>query len=274
VERDPALRSLLRALADLTAPPGEVDAARRREAAATIRRLTVDAEPAAARPPEGRPARWTTRAGSLAADELEERCRAHGVLLDRGRRAYWQSERAFPQPARRRLRPPEARGGARGYYHPGAVDLARLVDYAVRADHPAKRARWRWTVREVAALLARWRAEAGDDEAAVLARIGTMVPLIATGEPLPDGRPPHRDVLPPGQERVPDGAREEALAATARVAEALADGWIAGRAGDEIPDRLVVWLRMERSGPDAWRIAAAGAGPTTRRRRRGGAPEG
>jgi hypothetical protein len=278
LESDPALRSLLSAVADLTAAAGEVTPERRREALATIRRLALGSDEQAPSSRGGadgepRPARWTTIAGSLAGYELEERCRAHGVALDRGRRAYWQSERVFPQPARRRLRPPEARGGARGYYHPGAVDLARVIDYAVRADHPDKRERWRCTVRELAAVVTGWRADAGGDEEAFHARVAAMVPLIGTGDPLPGALPPHRDVIPPGQHRLPHEAREEALAATARVAEAIADDWVARHAGDDVPDRLVVWLRMERSGLDDWRIAGAGAGPTSRQRRRGRPPE-
>jgi hypothetical protein len=225
-----------------------------------------------ARADEERP-RWTTRSGTLTASALEAACAARGVVLDRARRTYWQAERVFPQPERRRLRPPEARGGARGYYHPGAVDLACVVDYAVRGDHPSKAQSWRCTVRELATLIAGWRRER-DDEDAFYARIAGMLPLVRSGEPLPGIAPPHRDVLPSGQRRLEEGERAQALTATARVAEAIADDWMAGHAGEPPPTRLVVWFRIERVGPDDWKIADAGARPTShgRLRARSGTP--
>jgi hypothetical protein len=274
------------------ADPARADPERLRRARATIRLLRERAaeghEPAAGEdrfygflqtilgdpvapplPPSGdgdAPPRWTTRSGTLTASALEAACAARGVVLDRARRTYWQAERVLPQPERRHLRPPEGRGGVRGYYHPGAVDLACVVDYAVRGDHPAKSEPWRCTVRELAALMAGWR-ERGDEDA-FYARVAGMLPLIASGDPLPGVAPPHRDVLPSGQHRLEEGRRAPALRATARVAQAIADDWVAGHAGEPQPKRLVVWFRMERVGPDHWKIADAGARPTSHERLR------
>lgn len=211
--------------------------------------------------------RWTTLAGGLTAPELEGACRARGVHLDRSRRTYWQSERAFPQPERRLLHPPEGRGGARGYYHRGAVDLACLIDYAVRADHPAKTQPWRYSARDLGPVLASWRE--GVDEEAFFRRVAATMPLIVHGEPVPGIMPRHRDVLPARQQRVGEAERGEALDATARVSEAIADSWVADHATQPVPERLVVWFRLERAGPDDWRIADAGARPTSHSRQRG-----
>ena len=230
--------------------------------------------------PAGRPTvtpRWLTVAGALAVGDLEDACRRRGVRLDRARRTYWQAERIFPQPQRRRLRPPDGRGGVRGYYHAGVVDLACLIDYATRADHAAKREPWRCSARDLAPVLATWRAEAeGDDgtaqEEALYGRIAALMPLVREGAPLPGFAARHRDVLPDGQRRLGEEERETALSATARVAEAIVNGWMAEHAPDAAPDRLVVWFRLERAGPESWRIADAGARPTSheRQRARGG----
>ncbi len=216
--------------------------------------------------PVPEPPRWTTAAGTLTAAELEAACRDKGVHLDRARRTYWQSERAFPQPERRRLRPPEGRGGARGYYHAGAVDLACLVDYAVRADHIAKSGSWRCSARELAHVLADWRAQVPDDE--FYERIAEMIPLIDAGRPIPGVGGRHRDVLPAGQRRLDETERQTALRTTARVAEAIVDGWVAEHMPAVVPERLVVWFRLERAGPETWRIADAGARPTSHERQR------
>jgi hypothetical protein len=222
------------------------------------------------RPPadDEAPPRWTTRSGTLTASALEAACAERGVVLDRARRTYWQAERVFPQPERRPLRPPEARGGARGYYHAGAVDLACVVDYAVRGDHPSKPQPWRCTVRELGALMAGWRRQGDGDEDAFYARIAAMLPLIGSGDPLPGVAPPHRDVLPSDQHRLDEDERAPALRATARVAEAIADDWVAEHTAEPPPTRLVVWFRMERTGPDHWKIADAGARPTSHGRLR------
>lgn len=216
-------------------------------------------------PGEGR---WVTRTGHLTAAELEAACAARGVRMDRARRTYWQSERVFPQPERRLLHPPEGRGGARGYYHRGAVDLAWLIDYAMRLDHPAKAERWRCTAPELAAVLAAWRREgvrgdAGAAEEAFYAHLAGAVGIAAGGRPIPGVEPRHRDVLPPGQRRVEARRREEALRATAEVTQAIADGWSAEHAGEPPPEKLVVWFRLERAGPGSWRIADAGARRTS-----------
>jgi hypothetical protein len=95
-----------------------------------------------------------------------------------------------------------------------------------------------------------------------------MLPLIASGDPLPGVAPPHRDVLPSGQRRLEEEERAPALRATARVAQAIADDWVAEHAAEPPPTRLVVWFRMERVGPDHWKIADAGARPTSHGRLR------
>lgn len=209
--------------------------------------------------------RWATGAGVLTARDLEEACRVRGVRLDRARRTYWQSERVFPQPERRALRPPAGRGGARGYYHPGAVDLASLIDYVVRSDHPAKAGAWRCSARDLAPVLTGWRADA--DEDAFYTRVAGLMPLIRAGGPIPGVVPRHRDVFPPGQGRVAERERDAALGTTARVAEAIVDGWLVENGAGPVPERLIVWLRLERTGPRNWRIADAGARPTRRGRR-------
>jgi hypothetical protein len=211
--------------------------------------------------------RWTTVRGAMTAAELEAACRTRGVLLDRARRTYWQSARAFPQPERRRLRPPEGRGGARGYYHAGAISLAVVIDYAVRADHPAKARPWRWTVADVAHVLSAWRAEAPDEDG-LYRRVDELLPLVREGRPLPDIAPRHRDILPDDQARVGDVERREAIETAGRVAAALVDAWVAAHPDEPTPDRLVVWFRMEGAGPGTWRIADAGARPTSHERRR------
>jgi hypothetical protein len=43
------------------------------------------------------------------------------------------------------------------------------------------------------------------------------------------------------------------------VVQAVADQWLEAHPAEPAPDRLVVWFRLERAGPDAWRIAAEGA---------------
>lgn len=225
---------------------------------------------ARSRPPApagSRVPRWSTTSGTLSAADLERACRARGVRMDRARRTYWQSERAFPQPERRRLRPPEGRGGVRGYYHAGAVALAVVIDYAVRPDHPSKERPWRCTVADVAQALAAWRADAGDEDA-LYRRIAGLLPLVLAGRPLPGLAARHRDVLPAHSERIPRAERQEVLERTGRAAAALADAWVAGHEGEPVPDRLVVWLRVERGGPGEWRIADAGARPTAHERRR------
>ncbi|MGD9694866.1 MAG: hypothetical protein AB7V42_04290 [Thermoleophilia bacterium] len=224
----------------------------------------MDAAPPAGpgREKNGGRGRWVTAAGRLSAGELEAACRDRGVRADRGRRAYWQAERAFPQPERRALRVAGGRAGIRGYYHPGAVDLACLIDYVTRPDHPAKASPWRVPVRDLARSLATWRAEAGGDgpegEAALYARVAGLAPAIAAGAVIPGLDPAPRDVLPPGW-RPETLDRDEALGATAHVAEALANDWVRAHDGTADPDRLVVWFRLERAGPDRWRITDAGA---------------
>jgi hypothetical protein len=210
--------------------------------------------------------RWITVRGDLTARELEQECRAHGVRLDRARRTYWQSERVFPQPERRLLTPPHGNGGARGYYRRGAIDLARVIDYIVTPGHPAKDRPWRCTIRELAPLIARWRTlveTAGGGEDAFDAWVAGLIPFVEHGEPIPGLDPRHRDVLPPGQRRIAPGERAAALQMTAGVAQAIADDWIGAHSAETPPDRLVVWFRIERSGPDGWRIADAGARRTS-----------
>lgn len=239
---------------------------------------TAPVAPRPARAPTyASPPRWTTTRGTLTAVELEAACRAQGARMDRARRTYWQSERAFPQPERRRLRPPEGNGGARGYYHAGAVALAVVVDYAARHDHPSKVRPWRCTVADVAEALAGWRADARDEDG-FYRRVEELLPLVAAGDPLPGLASRHRDVLPAACPRIADGERQEVLTATGRAVAALADAWVAGHADEPAPDRLVVWLRVERAGPGEWRISDAGARPTSHERQRraartrGGAP--
>lgn len=210
--------------------------------------------------------RWITARGDLTTREIEDECRAHGVRLDRARRTYWQSERVFPQPERRLLKPPDGNGGARGYYRRGAVDLARVIDYVVTPGHPAKERPWRCTVRELAPLVARWRAAvetAGGGEEAFDAWVAGLIPFVEHGEPIPGLDPKHRDVLPSGQRRIAGGERAAALRATADVAQAIAEDWLGAHPADTPPDRMVVWFRLERSGPEGWRIADAGARRTS-----------
>jgi hypothetical protein len=237
---------------------GRLDA-RRREAG----------EPAAPGPgrlprPAPRP-RWITRAGELSAAELDAASAARGVRLDRARRTYWQAERVFPQPERRRLRPPEARGGVRGYYHPGAVELAWLVDYATRPDHPGKAHAWRCSTGELAGLLGRWRDEAGPGrhpvaaEDAFYAHVAEAAAAASEGRPIPGLEPAHRLALPIGDGRVPPREREAALRGATQVAQAIADAWLGDHPSEPEPERLVVWFRLERAGPDSWRVADAGA---------------
>lgn len=210
--------------------------------------------------------RWITARGDLTARELERACRMHGVRLDRARRTYWQSERVFPQPERRLLTPPDGNGGARGYYRRGAVDLARVIDYIVTPEHPAKDRPWRCTIRELAPLVARWRAvveTAGGGEDAFDAWVAGLIPFVERGEAIPGLDPRHRDILPPGQRRIAQDERAAALRTTAGVAQAIAEDWLGAHPADTPPDRLVVWFRLERSGPDGWRIADAGARRTS-----------
>lgn len=248
---------------------GEVlrGAARRRQrsnadppAAPDVRRPVASAPPSLPR--------WVTTRGTLSAAELEAACRVRGVRLDRARRTYWQSERAFPQPERRHLRPPEGNGGARGYYHAGAVALALVVDYAVRHDHPSKSRPWRCTVADVAHALAEWRAAAQDEDGFYRRIQAELLSLVGAGAPLPGMAGRHRDVLPVESPRIPRSERRDVLEETGRAAAALADAWVAGHGYEPTPDRLVVWLRVERGGAGEWRIADAGARPTSHERRR------
>lgn len=154
------------------------------------------------------------------------------------------------------------------------MDLACLIDYATRVNHPAKSEPWRCAARDLAQVLAVWRAEAEGEEAAaqeeaLYARIEDVMPLVRDGSPIPGIAARHRDVLPHGQRRLDEGEREAALDATARVAGAIVDGWVAGHASNPTPARLVVWFRLERAGPENWRIADAGAPPASHERRRG-----
>ncbi|MGD9696228.1 MAG: hypothetical protein AB7V42_11285 [Thermoleophilia bacterium] len=210
------------------------------------------------RAPDPRPHRWTTLDGSITVAELERACAARGVRLNRARRTYWQAERAFPQPERRLLRPPEARGGLRGYYHPGTVDLACLIDYVTRPDHPAKADPWKLRVRDLGHVLEGWRAQVGAEDA-FYEFLSQLMPLVEEGQAIPGLTPRHRDVLPTSQRRFNDVDRVDALATAGRVAEAIADGWVAEHADEQPPKRLVVWFRLERTGPANWRIADAGA---------------
>ena len=100
-------------------------------------------------------------------------------------------------------------------------------------------------------------------------RVARMMPLVRAGSPLPGIGSRHRDVLPADQRRLDESEREAALRTTAQVAEAIVDGWVAERAPGVVPERLVVWFRLERVGPESWRIADAGARPTSHERLRG-----
>jgi hypothetical protein len=228
------------------------------------------------RPPRRRAGRsaWITVAGRLTARELEEACGALGVRLDRARRTYWQAAELFPRPEVRWLSRPGCRGGARGYYHEGAPLLGVLVDYALRPDHPQKDAAWRVSTRGLAALLAEWRAElragAADARAAEEAFFARVVREVATmGAPggLSGIRPAHAEIVPPGQRRLPARRAEDARELAAAVIEALADAWVDEHGEEPEPERLVVWFRVERDGPDDWRIAGRGARRTAAGRR-------
>lgn len=218
-----------------------------------------------------RPPRWVTIAGTMSARELEDEAAAYGVRLDRARRTYWQAERVFPQPERRLIRPPEGSGGARGYYHPGAIDLARLIDYIVSPGHPSKTDGWRCSVRELSGSIERWRAEAaaaagghgGRSEQIFYERVAGLVCHVESGQAVPGLEASHRDILPIGQRRVATAQAGSALEATARVTQAIVDDWLSAHPAEPAPERLVVWFRMERSGPADWRIADAGARRTS-----------
>jgi hypothetical protein len=114
--------------------------------------------------------------------------------------------------------------------------------------------------------LARWRREARaetlDEQAAedaFYARVRAAVDRIGHGEPIEGIDPEHVDVLPNGQRRLAEGEEAMARMATAAVVQAVADQWLEAHADEPSPDRLVVWFRLERTGPAAWRIAAEGA---------------
>ena len=226
---------------------------------------------ATARP---RAPRWITVAGELSAQELEEACRALGVRLNRARRTYWQSERFSPSRS----------DGSCGLRRRAAAHAATttLAPWTSRsssttrrgADHPAKTEAWRCPARALAPVIMGWRREAslgrGDQAAedAFYARILDMAGLVRDGRPIPGIEPPHRDVLPPDQHRIGPGERAEALRTTARVAQAIADGWLVEHGPGPAPERLVVWFRLERSGPEDWRIADAGRPRTSHQAQR------
>ncbi|MEW6582248.1 MAG: hypothetical protein AB1416_05770, partial [Actinomycetota bacterium] len=241
------------------------------------------APPAAGAGPAASTPRWYTRAGALTAGELADECRARGVRLDRARRVYWQAEGVFPRPEVRRLTRPQGRGGARGYYHRDAPDLAWLVDFALRRDHPVKTGPWRASTADLAALLAGWWAEAdaAADPLSAERAFYERVRVANRGAQATGGlaglAPHHRPVIPPGQERVEPGRERDAESVTAGVVAALADDWLAHHAEEPPPDRLVVWFRVERCGPDGWRIVDTGARRTAHDpagRRHGGGPGG
>ena len=232
--------------------------------------------------------RWRTVAGTLTAAELERACVLLGVRLDRARRTYWQAAHVFPHPEVRWLSRPGHQGGARGYYHQDAPLLAVLVDYALRRDHPAKRSRWRCSTPGLGECLKAWWSEAeracGEPDAAEAAfyrRVRSEVMKVGTNETIAGVDPHHADVLPHGA-RIPPAEIEAARRHTAAAVQTLADAWQRDHGAEDPPDRLVVWFRVERDGPEDWRIVAAGARPTShdahrrRLRRRasgGGTPE-
>ncbi|MCC6830836.1 MAG: hypothetical protein IT200_05760 [Thermoleophilia bacterium] len=207
---------------------------------------------------------WVTARGDLSAGELEQACARRGVRLDRARRTYWQAQRVFPRPERRLLRPPAGNGGFRGYYHHGTVDLAELLDFAMRADHPAKRRAWRCRAADLAPVLTGWRHRFPADEDAFYEHVGRTLRAAVSAGWIADLTPVHGAVLPDGQRRVPVHRLDEAVSTAGLVAEAIADAWLDGHAlADTPPDRLVVWFRLERTGPDRWRIAGTGARRTS-----------
>jgi hypothetical protein len=245
-----------------------LESRRDRDGAAPAERFGLARSSPPSRPVQSGPRRrrWSTIAGTLTVAELEGACAELGVRLDRSRRTYWQVERVFPQPEVRWLPRVGGPGGSRGYFHPGTPTLAVLVDYAVRRDHPAKPEGWRCPPRQLASLLARWRREARaetlDEQAAedaFYARVRAAVDRIGHGEPIEGIDPEHVDVLPNGQRRLAEGEEAMARMATAAVVQAVADQWLEAHADEPSPDRLVVWFRLERTGPAAWRIAAEGA---------------
>jgi hypothetical protein len=145
------------------------------------------------------------------------------------------------------------------------VELAWLVDYLMAAEHPAKPAPWRYRAADLAATLAAWRAD-GDEDALYL-RVAGAAAAAREGLPVP-GLEPRHDAPWSNGGGGPAPAPARALEATAEVAGAIAEGWVRDHPAGPSPQRLVVWFRVERAGPERWRIADSGARPTSHSARR------
>jgi hypothetical protein len=94
---------------------------------------------------------WATVSGGASAREIEVACARLGVRFDRARRTYWQRERLFPLSARRDGHPRSL-----GRFHPGAAELAVVVDACLARGLPHRPRGARSSLEPLRELLADW----------------------------------------------------------------------------------------------------------------------